>query len=417
MLPVGSAGDVYPFIGLSKELQARGHDVLFCANDYFAETLGRADIPWVATSTADEFLRIANDPRVWHPFHGPRTVCRYAGNYVESMYHFIRQHTHGPNDLLVTSCLGWGARVAQDRDGYPLVTVDLQPSVLWSKHQPPVLPGLLQGRWVPAWFTQLQFRVGERFFLDPLGCPPVNAFRRRIDLPPIGHLLDWWHSPDCILGLFPTWYAPPQPDWPAQLRLTEFPLWDDGTTERLPDDVETFLQAGAPPIVIAPGSANRFAREFFEVAVTACHQAGFRSMLMSRFRQHLPDELPPTAVHIEYASFAQLLPRSHAIIHHGGVGSTARALASGIPQIIHPLSHDQFDNAARVSRLGCGQRASRRDWRPAALARLLARTAASRPVQEACRAVASRFGGVDPFAASCDVMEQYMASRSSQVAV
>jgi rhamnosyltransferase subunit B len=49
-----------------------------------------------------------------------------------------------------------------------------------------------------------------------------------------------------------------------------------------------------------------------------------------------------------------LLPRARALVHHGGIGTAAQAFAAGIPQLITPFAHDQFDNAARVERLGCG---------------------------------------------------------------
>ena len=217
--------------------------------------------------------------------------------------------------------------------------------------------------------------------------------------------------------MFPRWYAALQPDWPAQLHVTDFPLWDEGGSEPLPEEIEAFLQAGTPPVVIAPGSANVFAKKFFEIAVAACRRAGYRAMLMSRFRQHLPMQLPNSVAHFEYASFAQLLPRARGIVHHGGVGTTARGLASGIPQIVHPLSHDQFDNAQRVMHLGCGRRASGRYWQPENLAPLLTGCLESTEVAAACRAAAGRFHDVDPFAASCDVIEQYVARRPSRVAV
>lgn len=37
-----------------------------------------------------------------------------------------------------------------------------------------------------------------------------------------------------------------------------------------------------------------------------------------------------------------------------GIGTVSHAFAAGTPQLITPFSHDQFDNAARVERLGCG---------------------------------------------------------------
>ena len=43
-------------------------------------------------------------------------------------------------------------------------------------------------------------------------------------------------------------------------------------------------------------------------------------------------------------------------MHHGGIGSTAQGLAAGVPQLLMPLAHDQFDNAARLKQFGVG------DW-------------------------------------------------------
>ena len=50
-----------------------------------------------------------------------------------------------------------------------------------------------------------------------------------------------------------------------------------------------------------------------------------------------------------------MLPRACAIVHQGGVGTTGQALRAGKPVLILPHAHDQFDNAARVARLGCGR--------------------------------------------------------------
>jgi rhamnosyltransferase subunit B len=49
-----------------------------------------------------------------------------------------------------------------------------------------------------------------------------------------------------------------------------------------------------------------------------------------------------------------LLPRSAALVHHGGIGTAAQALAAGIPQLVVPFAYDQFDNAERLRHLGCG---------------------------------------------------------------
>jgi rhamnosyltransferase subunit B len=66
--------------------------------------------------------------------------------------------------------------------------------------------------------------------------------------------------------------------------------------------------------------------------------------------------LPPTILWQDYVPLRSLLPHAAALMHHGGIGTTAEALRAGTPQLIIPLAHDQFDNAERVKALGVGAR-------------------------------------------------------------
>jgi UDP:flavonoid glycosyltransferase YjiC (YdhE family) len=59
-------------------------------------------------------------------------------------------------------------------------------------------------------------------------------------------------------------------------------------------------------------------------------------------------------IHADYAPFSELLPHCAALVHHGGIGTTAQGLACGVPQVVMPMAHDQPDNAARLTRLGVG---------------------------------------------------------------
>jgi sterol 3beta-glucosyltransferase len=47
-------------------------------------------------------------------------------------------------------------------------------------------------------------------------------------------------------------------------------------------------------------------------------------------------------------------------VHHGGAGTTAEGLRAGIPAIVMPFGHDQFDNAQRLKMMGIGQKVSRK---------------------------------------------------------
>jgi MGT family glycosyltransferase len=57
---------------------------------------------------------------------------------------------------------------------------------------------------------------------------------------------------------------------------------------------------------------------------------------------------------VRYADHDQLLPNTDAVITHGGLGTTLRALAHGKPLLLLPLGRDQHFNAERVVELGAG---------------------------------------------------------------
>ncbi len=118
-------------------------------------------------------------------------------------------------------------------------------------------------------------------------------------------------------------------------------------------------------------------RDFFRVAIHASGQLGRRAILLSNHTEQIPRQLPPDIVHFDYIPFSQILPRCAALIHHSGIGSTAQALAAGIPQLIMAMAFDQMDNAARVERLKVGYGLSRRQFRTRRVQTLLAQMLAS----------------------------------------
>jgi rhamnosyltransferase subunit B len=81
--------------------------------------------------------------------------------------------------------------------------------------------------------------------------------------------------------------------------------------------------------------------------------------------------LPPDTIAIDYVPYSQIFPHARAIVHQGGIGTTAQALRSGRPTVIVPYSHDQPDNAARVERLGTSRTLPRQQYTAARVAREL----------------------------------------------
>jgi UDP:flavonoid glycosyltransferase YjiC (YdhE family) len=124
----------------------------------------------------------------------------------------------------------------------------------------------------------------------------------------------------------------------------------------MPDDLLRFLKAGDAPILFTMGSGMGHAREFYETATQAVHELDRRAIFVTRFPEQIPDHLGPNAMHASYAPYDQLLPHCAAIVHHGGIGTVAQALAAGTPQLGVPgIVFDTPDNVIRIKHLGAGQ--------------------------------------------------------------
>lgn len=408
LLPFGSAGDVHPLVGIGKRLRARGHRVIVITNELFGPLVTGEGLEFVELGSARAFRTAAADPLIWHPRRGFEVIARTGViPALRPMYELVTE-LYRPGDTVVgAASLAFGARIAQEKLGLPLATLHLQPAVFQSAVDPPTLPGAGFLRLLPRWLRRGLFHLANRAVLDPVLSQAVNGFRAELGLPPARDFLRvWWHSPQRVIGLFPDWYAPKASDWPPNTVLTGFPLYDGGALDAMPDDVARFLDAGDPPVVITPGSANVHARAFFAAAAEACAQLGLRALLLTPETAQTPRPLPEAMLHAPYAPFGALLPRAAALVHHGGIGSAAQAMRAGIPQLVMPSNYDQPDNAVRLARFGVGVALPPRWFTAGSVARALRRLLASPAVAAQCRAVAARFAGADPIDKTCDLLEQ-----------
>lgn len=239
----------------------------------------------------------------------------------------------------------------------------------------------------------------------PLITKPLNRFRAKLELPPVRRIFrDWIHQGDCVLGMFPDWFADRPGDWPSNVELPGFPLYDHALRSPLSPDVAEFIQAGAPPVVFTAGTANANARDFFRISIEGCRKAGKRAILLSHFDSQLPERLPDGMIHARHAPFGALLPQVAAFVHHGGIGTTSQALKAGVPQLIRPTAYDQFDNAARAVRLGVASKLLPKRYSAEAVAAALARMTSDQAMLARCRQLAARLVQGNATQATCDTI-------------
>lgn len=371
LTPFGSAGDVFPFIWIGRKLIARGHRVTMITACLFEEQARSAGLAFVPVGDAQEFERIIRDPRLWKAFGGSKFILEFAAASTEPYLAAIE--SAGPANLMMAPLTAFGARLAREKLGVPLITVHLQPMVFMSAHEMPLMhPALGWMRRMPLWFRRGVFTLPNPIdlFARTKVCAACKAHGV---MPPRSLWRQWCNSPDGVLALFPEWFARPQPDWPPNLLQWPFPLEDLATERVLQPALQKFLATGERPVVFTPGSANVQAARFFAVAADAVARLGCRAVFVTKAPEQVPQGLPDSIITVDYAPFSTLLAHASVFVHHGGIGTMAQGFAACVPQLIMAMAHDQPDNADRLERLGAGIGLSVRTFTPRRVTRALAR--------------------------------------------
>ena len=362
----GSFGDIHPYIAIALELKSRGHSPVIATSEVYREKMDALglklhpvspDIP--SYDQPEELSRLAAG--LMEAKGGTEKVIELLTPNLREIYEDLYAAVDNA-DLLLTHPLPLVGPIVAQKRGLPWVSSVLSPISFFSAYDPPVLPqvpALYHLLKLNPLFGRLVFRIASHKLEKIM--EPVYRLRAELGLSRGAQpLLAGQHSPTMVLALFSSLFAKPQPDWPPQTRVTGFPFYDRrdffGETEAQPKLLQ-FLNDGAAPIVFTLGSSAFWvAKDFYRDSIKAAQALGQRALLLIGHERNLPNEsLPEGVCAFEYAPFSEVLPRALAVVHQGGVGTTGQALRAGRPVLIVPHAHDQFDNAARVERLGCGR--------------------------------------------------------------
>ena len=390
---LGSLGDVYPYIAIAKQLEELGF------HTSIATSLNHC--PMIQAQGLN-FLHVRPDldglenfdkeliSKVMDEKNGSEYVLReiVLANLADS-YADIYAHSESAS-LLVTHPLTYGAIVAARKRNIPFVATILAPTSMWSAFDPPSLPRAKNLPQIRQMFGPVVTKLMLQLIASQVypWSKPYRDLQAQagLSVDKANPFFEGQYSPVKNLALFSPLFGPSQPDWPLNVVATGFPFLEESAANpNFANDPSNpsekrlleFLEAGTKPIVFTLGSsAVMEAGSFYLDSIAISKSLGKRAVLLSgpAVLNRLPDPLPPGVIAFEYLPHAAVFPHASVVVHQGGIGTTAQSLRAGIPQLVMPYSHDQFDNANRVMRLGVGLSVSRKAYKREAgklLARLL----------------------------------------------
>lgn len=406
IVAIGSQGDVNPFIKIGNALRQRGHDVTVLSNNYFREFVKNAGLEFLSVGSTEDFNKMIDGVDLNNPTKTTKVIMKYLYFHsIQKTYDNIKKLFIPGKTVVVGITMAFGARIAQEKLGTPLITCHLAPVSFPSISHPAKLDGFWMPHWMPKLYKDSVWRFIDKVTDMYLG-PPINEMRKKLDLPPVKSIIrHWMHSPNKVIGLFPSWFAEPQPDWPNNAEVTNFVIFDEADNNPMPQELDNYIQEGEPPIIFTAGTAVNNAASFFKASVEACEILNTRGVFLSRYKDHIPNDLPKNIHYSEYAPFSKLLPYSSALVHHGGIGTCAQALRAGVPQLITPFGLDQPDNSARLIEIGVSDELRMKKYNSSTAAGKLKKLIEDKDINLRCQKIADEFKNIDPLTDICRIIE------------
>jgi vancomycin aglycone glucosyltransferase len=342
----GSRGDVEPLAGLAVALRGLGAQARVCAppDEEFASLLARVDVPLVPLGPTVRSVVAGTKPPT------AQDAFRLAPELVAARFDTLGAAAEGCDALLATGLMPAGARDVAENLGIRYVLACFHLLGLPSRHFPPgARPGM------PSPQDETDNRVlweQDAQRVNALYGEALNSRRAAIGLPPVDNVRDY------VLTDQP-WLAADATLCPSQgmtdLDVVQTGPWILPDDRPLPDGLEAFLDAGAPPVYVGFGSMAAHApKDIARVAIEAVRAQGRRVLLARGWAGLAPIDDVDDCFVVGEVNQQELFRRVAAVVHHGGAGTTTTAARAGAPQVVVPRIADQPYWAARVAGLGIG---------------------------------------------------------------
>jgi sterol 3beta-glucosyltransferase len=340
ILTYGTEGDTRPLAALGHALRDAGHDVHLLGD---ARTLGSAhELAVPASALSGDIRQLFAEAGAEGPAGTAKALVRLTNRNTQSWTAQALTAARGCDAILTSGLAGFVGLSVAERLGIPAIGTGMIPLTPSREFASPFLP---VGR-VPSWLNRASMGLTNRLFWLAFRKTLNEARHTLLGLPPQRKLPS---DHPMLYGISPT-ILPPPADWPTHARLCGQWVTPGGDFSPSPELV-AFLQAGPAPIYIGFGSmAGIDGPRMVGALVSALD--GRRALFYPGWSGMQDIALPDNMLRIGMTPHDWLFPRTAAVIHHGGSGTTHSATRAGKPSVVVPFAGDQPFWAERLGRLG-----------------------------------------------------------------
>ncbi|HEX9076800.1 MAG TPA: glycosyltransferase [Anaerolineae bacterium] len=352
---IGSRGDVQPIVALALELRALGHPARLCVAPNFIEWIESYGLE--CTPIGPDLKKFTGGTVPGKPvLPSQERLQQLADQSVRTQFQVIAEAARGCDLVVAAGALQIATRSIAEVQKIPYVFAAYCPAILPTPHFPPPKTGGHYSYSLPETENQQLWTKNEEEFNARFGAT-LNEERAKAGLGPVTSVRSYMFTERPWLAADPV-LAPAFPS--AGMEVVQTGAWLLSDQTALPDELESFLANGAPPVYLGFGSM-RASEQTARVLIEAARALGLRSILSQGWANLTPSDTGNDCLSIGDVNHEKLFPRVSAIVHHGGAGTTTAAVRAGRAQVIIPHNYDQFYWAHRVQQSGVGVSGPTRD--------------------------------------------------------
>lgn len=323
-------GHLYPITPTLLELARRGHDVH--VRTLAAEVSALADAGLHASAIDAAIEEIGLDD--WQSADPAEGIGRIFAAFATRAGHEIpdlrRTIAEVQPDCLLIDITTPGAAAVAEASGLP-----------WARW----IPFLAHASFDPAPSSRIAFLP---YSLLPTGLQVVNDARAAVGLSELTSADEGWRAAvELYLTAEP--FELPGLSYPEPFRLVGPGVWEPASAPA------PWLDELEGPLVLATASSEKQGDDgLIRTAIKAL--GGSDIALAISTAAHDPSHFTaPSNLRIErWLPHLPVISHAAAVLCHGGMGITQKALAAGVPVCVVPFGRDQFEVAKLVGLTGCG---------------------------------------------------------------
>lgn len=401
---LGTGGDIDPMVALGIELTRRGYRISFLTNDYFQERVSAAGLEFISVGTLEQYHQ-GNSVTAWEPRNHADNFEHYHAPAFEPAFNYVKSLA-GTNILVLALGEENGARVAAEKCNIPFIKIILSPNIVFSAYSPPAPMKWAIPAHIPRFIVRFLLRRNRKtrfkVFCRMQHNAAYLATRKRLQCP----LVFQTESAAILqIGFFPEWFGMPAKDWPNNLKLVGFPLQNRASMNSR-SELDAFIEQQGAPLIFTSGTGVKDVESLFTEGRKICEQLQVPGVFVGGASGAELLQGSSLCLHLDYIDFEYALAKSLAIIHHGGMGTTAQAIKAGIPQLIRPIKYDQPDNADRIYQLGLGTYVMPEKFKAEQVAPMLGNMLQKAKSSKALRHYSADVRNSSAIVDACDLVEQ-----------